>query len=70
MGGIQSQWKALLTVMPLDESKPMRVTPIMYMTNEDGNFDSVKLNENNNKVDGLKVIRLRGKSYYEQFEFA
>jgi hypothetical protein len=56
--------------MPLDDSLPMRVTPIMYMTNEDGGLDTVKLNENFNKIDGLKVIRLRGKSYYEQFEFA
>jgi len=40
------------------------------MTNEDGNFDFAKYNEYGNKVDGLKVLRFRGKSYYEQFEFS
>ena len=50
----------------------MRVTPILYLTNEDGGLETVKVNQQNAPPvsQGLKVIRSRGKSYYEQFEFA
>ena len=50
----------------------MRVTPILYMTYEDGGLETVKINQQNAPPvsQGLKVIRQRGKGYYEQFEFA
>ena len=50
----------------------MRVTPFFYITHENGRLETIKINEANAppKVSGLKVIRRREQSYYEQFEFA
>lgn len=50
----------------------MRVTPILYLTHEKDGLETVKMEYSSNQLlsTGLKVIRQRGNSYFEQFEFA
>ena len=65
-----SQWKALITIKPIDAQRKMLVLPFLYLTCENANLHlDRQMSEDKSGASILKVTRDRGGKTYESFEF-